>query len=250
MSKDKEGAVAVVTGAAAGIGQGCAVRLAEEGAKVALLDIGDASETQRQITDAGGQAITVQCDVSDPQSVEAAAASVKAELGTATILANIAGIYPNAPFENVTFEDWRQVMAINLDGSFLTCKAFAPGMVEAGKGRIVNISSSVIALNVPWQVPYFASKMGVIGLTRALANDLGMAGDITVNAIAPGVIHTPHVIEMAEGTPLFEMTEVRQAIKRGGEIADVVAAVSYLTSPAASFVTGQTLTVDGGIMRV
>jgi NAD(P)-dependent dehydrogenase (short-subunit alcohol dehydrogenase family) len=249
MSKDKQGVVAVVTGAAAGIGQGCAIRLAEDGASVALLDVAEAGETQARIADAGGRALAIQCDVTDPNSVADAHAAASAELGTATILANIAGIYPSAPFAEVTFEEWRRVLSINLDGSFLTCKTFAQGMVDSGGGRIVNVSSGVVSTNVPWQVPYFASKMGVIGLTRALANDLGEA-NVTVNAIAPGVIHTQHVIEMAEGTPLFEMTEMRQAIKRGGEVEDIVGAVSFLTSDAAAFITAQTIVVDGGIMRV
>lgn len=249
MASDKQGVVAVITGAAAGIGQGCAVRLAQEGASVALLDVADASETRERISQSGGRAVAFHCDVTDPKSVADSASAVAEELGTATILLNIAGIYPSVPFADVTYEEWRRVISINLDGSFLTCKAFAPGMVENGSGRIVNISSGVISTNVPWQVPYFASKMGVIGLTRALANDLGES-NVTVNAIAPGVIHTQHVIEMAEGTPLFEMTELRQAIKRGGEVEDIVGAVSFLTSDEASFITGQTIVVDGGIMRV
>ena len=216
---------------------------------MALLDVADASATLERITAAGGRALAIETDVTDPASVDAAATTVAGELGTATVLLNIAGVYPFSPLEAVTFEEWRRVLAINLDGSFLTAKAFAPGMVERGTGRIVNVSSGVVSTNVPWQVPYFASKMGVIGLTRALANDLGTA-NITVNAIAPGVIHTEHVLQMAEGTPLFEQTELRQALKRGGEVADIVGVVSFLTSDEAAFITGQTIVADGGIMRV
>src|SRR5688572_23742846 len=139
MSNDKQGAVAVVTGAAAGIGQACAIRLAQDGARVALLDLGDATETERQIADAGGRATAISCDVADPASVADAAAAVRSQLGPVTILANVAGVYPSAPFADVTYEEWRRVLAVNLDGSFLTARAFAPDMVEAGTGRIVNV---------------------------------------------------------------------------------------------------------------
>jgi NAD(P)-dependent dehydrogenase (short-subunit alcohol dehydrogenase family) len=158
-------------------------------------------------------------------------------------------IYPNAPFEEVTLEDWRKVMAINLDGPFLVSRAIVPVMRAAGRGRIVNVSSSTVGGTTPGFVPYIASKMGVIGLTRALANDLGDA-NITVNALALGLTRTAQTEQMWEGTPAFDLAVGGQVIKRVEEPADIVGALSFLTSDEASFITGQTIAVDGGVMRL
>jgi NAD(P)-dependent dehydrogenase (short-subunit alcohol dehydrogenase family) len=249
MKTSKDGNVAVVRGAAAGIGQAVAVRLAEDGARVALLDVGDSEATVALIEAIGGQSLPLRCDVTDEGSVTVAAAAIADGLGDASILANVAGIYPNAPFEQVTFEDWGKVMAINLDGPFLVSRAIVPAMRAAGSGRIVNVSSSTVGGTTPGFVPYIASKMGVIGLTRALANDLGDA-NITVNALALGLTRTAQTERMWEGTPAFDLAVGGQVIKRVEEPADIVGALSFLTSDEASFITGQTIAVDGAVMRL
>jgi NAD(P)-dependent dehydrogenase (short-subunit alcohol dehydrogenase family) len=153
MKTSKDGKVAVVTGAAAGIGQAVAVRLAEDGARVALLDVGDSEATVALIEAIGGQSLPLRCDVTDEGSVTVAAAAIADRLGDASILANVAGIYPNAPFEQVTFEDWGKVMAINLDGPFLVSRAIVPAMRAAGSGRIVNVSSSTVGGTTPGSSP-------------------------------------------------------------------------------------------------
>lgn len=249
MSRGKDGVVAVVTGAANGIGQAFAVRLAEDGADVAVLDRADSADTVARVEALGRRALAVVCDVSDAESVDAAASAVASGLGRATVLVNAAGVYPNAPFGSVSFADWRRVLAVNLDGMFLVCAAFAPGMIAAGSGRIVNVSSAVVGSTATGFVPYLTSKMGVIGFTRALASDLGGHG-VTVNALAPGLTRTQHAHDMWKHTDLFDATARQQAIKRTLEPADLAGTMSFLTSDDAALVTGQTIVVDGGNLRV
>jgi NAD(P)-dependent dehydrogenase (short-subunit alcohol dehydrogenase family) len=241
-------AVAVVTGAATGIGRSIAERLARDGATVALLDLEDCGETQARIERSGGRVGSFRCDLRQPESVAEAARAVGRDVGATTILVNSAGVYPNAPFSQVDLAAWRDVLAVNLDGPFLTCKAFVPAMEAAGVGRIVNISATAVAGNSPGFVAYIASKMGLIGLTRSLASDVGGAG-ITVNSVAPGLTRTDRTSEMWKGTPLFERVAEMQAIERTAVPADLAGAVSFLASEEASFITGQTLAVDGGAVR-
>jgi len=249
MHTGRDGAVAVVTGAAAGIGQGIALRLAEEGAAVGVLDIGSADETVSSIEREGGRSVAVRCDVADIESVKEASEAVSSSLGLSTILVNAAGIYPNQPFADLTFSEWRRVLTVNLDSLFLVCQAFVPHMVDAGSGRIVNISSAAVGTTMSGTVPYMASKMGVIGFTRALANELGDK-NITVNAVAPGLVATDTTRSMFDGTPVFELASEEQIIKRPGEPEDIAGVVSFLASDDASFITGQTIVVDGGRVRV
>lgn len=241
--------VAVVTGGASGIGRAFAERLGADGAAVAVLDVGDASEPVERIQAAGGTALAVRCDVGDPGQVAGAYDLVRSELGPASIVVNSAGIYPHVPFAELDHEEWRRVMRTNLDAMFLVCAAFVPDLRQSGWGRVVNVSSASIALTDPGFVAYMTSKAGVIGFTRALANDLGDDG-VTVNAIAPGLIRTPTAEAMWEHTPLFEIAPQSQVIKRAGEPGDLVGALSFLTSDESSFMTGQTLVVDGGRVRL
>lgn len=241
--------VAVVTGAAGGIGRAFAARLARDGAHVALLDRADASAAAAEIAEAGGHALAVACDVTDEASVAGAAATVARELGPATVLANVAGAGVRAPFEQVTFADWRRTVAVNLDGPFLTCAAFAPAMRSAGHGRILNVASSMIATSVSGFVPYLASKMGLVGLTRALANDLGEHG-VTANAIAPGLTRTARAVATVQDERMFELAAAGQAIKRTIEVDDLLGAMAFLVSDEAAMITGQTLMVNGGFSRL
>ena len=181
--KDK---VAVITGGAAEMGQAFALRLAEEGVDIAIADRAAADETVRGVTGKGRKAFTKSCDVSIPADVTAFAKEVESKFGRCDILVNCAGIYPPQPFDDIKFEDWRRVMSVNLDGTFLMTKAFWPGMRTRGWGRIVNIASDTFSLTIPDFVHYITSKSGVIGFTRAIATEFGPQG-VTANVIAPGL---------------------------------------------------------------
>ncbi|MFJ6893245.1 SDR family NAD(P)-dependent oxidoreductase [Streptomyces hokutonensis] len=241
-----EGRTAVITGAAAGIGRAYALRLAAEGAVVAVLDRADGKAVVKEIADAGGRAIAVQADLTDPASVIAAQGEIAEQFGGVDILVNNAGIYPNQPFDTMTFEDWRAVFTLNVDALFHTAKAFTPGMRERGWGRIVNMTSNSIGLVIPGFSHYVASKMGVIGFTRGLATDLADAG-ITVNAIAPSLVRT--ATTEAGPAEFFDAVPQLQAIHRVQVPEDLTGMLSFLVSDDAAFVTGQTLYVDGGLVR-
>ena len=174
--------------------------------------------------------------------------------GRCDILVNNAGIYPMQPFDQITFDDWRRVLSVNLDSMFLMTKAFADGMRQRKWGRIINIASDTVSLLVPNLVHYISSKAGVIGFTRSLATEFGEHG-VNVNAIAPGLTRTPGTLadkEVPGGMSkeeLFEMMVHMQSIKRGEVASDLVGAVSFLASDDAAFITGQTLYVNGGLTR-
>jgi NAD(P)-dependent dehydrogenase (short-subunit alcohol dehydrogenase family) len=255
MARGHNGKIAVVTGAAKGIGQAFARRLAEDGAHVVIADIAPADETVKMVEGEGREALTCRCDVTSPDEMRGMAAQVENRFGRCDILINNAGVYPVMPFEDMTFAEWRRVMAINLDSVFLASSAFVPGMKQRGWGRIVNMASSTLGTVVPRMVHYIASKGGIVGFTRALASDLGPHG-ITVNAISPGLTRTPGVMErgplLAGKTDMDEELQFlaqTQAIKRPETPDDLVGAMSFLTSDDAAFITGQTLYVDGGKVR-
>jgi (S)-1-phenylethanol dehydrogenase len=254
MASSHIGKVAVITGAAAGIGQAYARRLADDGAKVVVADTKDGDATVRLVQAAGGSAVAVRCDVSEPAQVAALAQAVEAQFGRCDILVNNAGIYPMQTFDEITFDDWRRVFSVNLDSMFLMTKAFVSFMRERRWGRIINIASDTVGLVVPGFTHYIASKAGVIGLTRALATEFGEEG-ITANAIAPGQTRTPgtegrKIIPggMSQDT-FFEFVANMQAIKRVETVADLVGVVAFLASDDAVFVTGQTILVNGGLVR-
>jgi NAD(P)-dependent dehydrogenase (short-subunit alcohol dehydrogenase family) len=254
MTKRHEGKTAVISGAASGIGQAAAARLAAEGARIVIADRDNADKTLSLVEGAGGKAIAVRCDVSNPESVAALKAEVEKNGGRCDILVNNAGIYPVQTFDEITFDDWRRVLSVNLDSMFLMAKAFADGMRRKGWGRIVNIASDTVSLTVPDFVHYITSKAGVIGFTRSLATEFGQHG-VTVNAIAPGLTRTPGTAARREipgtmtNTQLFDLMADMQSIKRNEQTSDLVGAVAFLASDDAGFITGQTLYVNGGLTR-
>ncbi|GAA1114514.1 MULTISPECIES: 3-oxoacyl-ACP reductase FabG [Streptomyces violaceusniger group] len=243
--------VAIVTGAARGIGAETAVRLAEEGRVVAVLDLdeGACAATVEKITEAGGKAIAVGCDVSDAEQVEAAVARVAEELGAPTILVNNAGVLRDNLLFKMSESDWDTVLNVHLRGAFLMSRACQKHMVDAGFGRIVNLSSSS-ALGNRGQVNYSAAKAGMQGFTKTLAIELGKFG-VTANAVAPGFIATDMTAATAErvgmGFEDFQKAAASQIpVQRVGEPADIANAIAFFTGEAAGFVSGQVLYVAGG----
>ena len=254
MTKSHYDKIAIISGASNGIGQAFAQRLAQDGAHVVIADIAPANDTLRTVEQSGRRALACTCNVSSPDSVKALAGDVSKYFGRCDILINCAGIFPNQPFDQMTFADWRQVLAINLDSVFLMSSAFVPGMKERRWGRIVNMASSTLGSVVSGFAHYMASKAGIVGITRALASELGPFG-ITVNAISPGLTRSPGTLArkpragMASMEDEYAHAASMQAIKRPEVPADLVGTVSFLTSDDAAFMTGQTLNVDGGRVR-
>jgi NAD(P)-dependent dehydrogenase (short-subunit alcohol dehydrogenase family) len=249
--KDK---VAIITGAANGIGQAFAKRLAEDGVDVAVADMADGGQTVKLVEAAGRRALAVVCDVASEEAVAAMAKQVQQKFGHVDIVVNCAGIFPQQDFSTMTFADWRKVLSINLDGTFLVTAAFVPGMRARKWGRVVNMASSTFGSVTTGFAHYVASKGGIIGFTRALAGDVAADG-ITVNAIAPGLTRSPGTIVrkprpgFANMDEEFSAVASLQAIKRPEVPDDLVGALSFLTSDDAAFMTGQTLNVDGGRVR-
>ncbi|GAA5154786.1 3-oxoacyl-ACP reductase FabG [Microbacterium pseudoresistens] len=239
------GRTAVVTGGAVGIGQVLAQKLASEGARVAILDISDAEETVDLIVEAGGRASAHRVDLTDPAAVSSVVDAVADSVGSPDILVNNAGIYPPIPWDEITLEVWRQVFAVNVESMLHTMQAFTPAMRERRWGRVINISSSSVGLVIPDLVPYIASKMAVIGLTRGAATELAAEG-ITVNSIGPSLVKTPTGTSPAH---LYDIVPQLQAIKRAEEPEDLAGAVAFLASDDAAFLTAQNLWVDGGLLR-
>jgi NAD(P)-dependent dehydrogenase (short-subunit alcohol dehydrogenase family) len=249
MSKSHEGRTAVITGAAAGIGQAYAQRLAEDGARVVIADIADGAETVSLVEAAGSEALAVECDVSSGEDVAALAVAAGDRFGTVDILVHNAGIYPIQEFADMTFEQWRKVLSVNLDSAFHLCHELLPAMREQQWGRVILIASNTFHAGIGGMSHYVASKGGLIGFLRSLAAEVGEEG-VTVNGVAPSLVRSKGTIEGPhEELGLFEFVAQGQAIKRTEEPADLVGAVSFLTSDDAAFITGQTLCVDGGWVR-
>jgi 3-oxoacyl-[acyl-carrier protein] reductase len=247
------GRVAVVTGGASGLGAATAVRLAAEGAAVALLDLTrEAGEdVVTTIEQAGGVAHAYACDVSDRARVDTVRDDVLERFGQVDVLVNNAGILRDNPLVDLSDEDWSAVLSVNLSSMFYTCRAFAPTMIERAYGKIVNLSSRS-ALGNANQANYSAAKAGVQGFTATLAIELG-PHNINVNAVAPGCFATGMTADYAErngvsGPDHWVAVAARTPLRRVGQPAELASAVAFLASDDASYVSGHTLYVNGGAL--
>ena len=236
-----DGRVAIVTGAAQGIGKAIADKVAEEGATVVAADIN--GEGAEQAAPAGGSGMQV--DISNEDDVKRMVEDTVAAYGKLDVLVNNAAIVPFTAWDDIDFAEWRRIMAVNLDGTYLTNRGVYHPMREAGYGRIVNITSNVILAGTPNLAHYVASKGGVWAFTRALAREIGKYG-ITVNSVAPGLTETEGVLASPH-KEAFEFVQLLQCIPRRAVAADIAPAVAFLASEEAGWVTGQLLVADAGM---
>jgi len=244
MSRTHEGRVAIVTGAAQGIGQAIATLLAERGAQLVLVDLQDPSATAGMIE---GETLSIQADISADAEWARVAATVDERFSRADIVVNNAGIFPLRTIDELDIDTWRKTFAVNLDAHFFSAKHFIPLMRRNKWGRFVSIASNSIGYPIVGYSHYMASKMGAIGFVRGLANDLGADG-ITVNAVLPAPTATPST---TSDTDTFDpMIYANQSIKRMSMPADIAGPVAFLTSEDAGFVTGQSIVVDGGAYKI
>lgn len=249
---DLAGRTALITGAARGLGAAYARRLAAEGARVALVDALPCDAVVADIRTANGDATAFVCDLGDPSAIESLCAAINEWSGAPDILVNNAGSYPTMSLEDTDLIAWRKVFSVNVEAPMLLIRAFSPGMAARGWGRIINVSSSTVMLVRRDIAAYVSSKMAIIGLTRALASDLGPSG-ITVNAVAPGLTRTEGTeTQLAEldALALFDRFAHQQPIRRVIEPSDLSGVVAFLCSDDAGMITGQTLLVDGGLSRL
>jgi len=243
---DPQGRVALVTGAAQGIGRAIALELAKAGATLALADINETKLAQvvTEVEALGGKAAAFKLDVSNQESIETGAKAVIDRFGKVEILVNNAGITRDALMMSMKRSDWDLVIAINLTGPFLLTQALLRQMIKNRWGRIVNMASVVGRAGQAGQVNYAASKAGLIGMTRSLAREVASRG-ITVNAVAPGYIETPMTAVLDEKVGAAMLANI--PLGRRGTDFDVAQAVAFLASEAASYITGQVLDVNGGM---
>lgn len=239
--------VAIVTGASRGIGQAIAEELARRGCRVACVasKAANAQSTVELIQSQGGQAQAYGADVSQVSQIEEAFAAIEANLGTPSILINNAGITRDGLLMRMKDDDWDAVITTNLKSAYLTTKAVLKPMMKARYGRIVNVSSVIGLHGGAGQANYAASKAGLIGLTMSIAKELGSRG-ITCNAIAPGFIQTDMTEDLTE--EFKQYVQKTAPAGRLGTPADIAPLVGFLASPEAAYITGQTITIDGGLM--
>ena len=244
-----EGQVALVTGASRGIGAAVARRLAQNGARVGVnyhTSENAALEIAGSITNSGGEAIAVGGDVSQEQSAQAVVAQVVEHWGQINILVNNAGITRDRLLLRMSLEDWEQVLDVNLKGAFLCTKFVMPHLIRQRRGRVVNISSVVGISGNPGQANYSSSKAGLIGFTKAVAREVA-SRNVTVNALAPGFILGGGMVDQLSEEAQREIMQ-RIPMGRFGSADDVAEAVVFLCGEAASYITGQVLTIDGGLI--
>jgi NAD(P)-dependent dehydrogenase (short-subunit alcohol dehydrogenase family) len=245
------GRTVIVTGGASGIGEAYSRAFSAAGANVVIADLREdtGAALADELSGAAGKAVFQHTDVASESSTAAMAAAALEQFGSIDVLVNNAALYQHIgqkkPFDQITVEEWDQVMGVNTRGVWLCMKAVAASMRAQGSGKIVNISSGVVHAGVPWFCHYSASKGAVIALTRSAARELGPDG-INVNAVAPGLVSNASSEEL-NGRAYLEAATSMRAIKREMVPQDLVGTVMFLSSPASDFITGQTYIVDGGV---
>jgi 3-oxoacyl-[acyl-carrier protein] reductase len=246
LKTDLSGQIAMVTGASQGLGKACAIALGESGATVLCVarSAEKLANTVAEIEAAGGKAVALTCDVTSRESVQNLFAKVESDYQKLDIIVNNAGITRDTLLPRMTDEHWDDVIQTNLTSCFLFCREASKMMMSARYGRIINMSSVSGLIGNPGQTNYSASKAGMIGLTRSLARELGKR-KVTVNAVAPGFIESDMTRALGDDT-LKEVVK-RIPANRVGKSEDVAAAVLFLASSAAGYITGQVITVDGGM---
>ena len=243
-----EGRTAVVTGAAGGLGLEFCAALADEGASTVVgVDVADQEATRERVEKAGADFLAISADITSEEACAAMAKQVLGETGGATILVNNAGVFPVVPFLETTLEEWRRIHTLNVEGTFLMTRSLLPQQLAAGWGRVVNVSSAVVWLGPPGMVAYTASKAALIGMTRALASELGDTG-VTVNAITPGLTRTQTALT-TEVNDQFPHVVSNQSVPRAEEASDLTSALLFLCDHGSAFVTGQSVNVDGGFAK-
>lgn len=247
-----EGKVALVTGAARGIGRGIALRFAEEGAQVGVMDLqeGSCQTVVHEIVEAGGQALALACDVSDTAQVANSVNMLQSQFGTITVLMNNAAVMPAGAVHETSLDDFDRCVAVNLRGTYLVSSAVIPGMLAVGKGSIIQMASVTGLLGLPGIAVYSMTKGALIALTRAMSTDYARLG-IRTNSVAPGTIDSPmlHDFLAAQSRPEALRVEFDEMhpIGRVGQIREVANVCLFLASDESSFVTGANYTVDGGL---
>ena len=244
-----QGKVAIITGAAQGIGAEYARALAAQGAAVVVADILDANPVAQGIADQGGQALAVHCDVTDPASVRKMVDAALAKFGKLDILVNNAALFgkiTRKAFDKIESAEWDRMMAVNVRGAFECAKAVAPAMRSRQYGKIVNIASGTVFKGAPMMLHYVTSKGAIVAMSRSLARELGGDG-IRVNTLAPGLVNSENVLNNPDFSGAAGQSTVNsRAIKRESTPEDMCGTLIYLCSPDSDFVTGQVLVVDGG----
>jgi NAD(P)-dependent dehydrogenase (short-subunit alcohol dehydrogenase family) len=248
-----EGKVALVTGAAKGLGRAIALKLSHEGAKVAVNDRDrDGLAKTKQMTEEqnGGEVLTIKGDISKEEDTVRMAAETVAKFGAIDVLVNNAAIFyglKRMSFEDISVDEWDKIMAVNVKGQWLSAKAVAPQMKKQGKGRIINIASALAFMPHPGLMHYLTSKAAILGFTKSLAGALGEYG-ICVNAVAPGTVMTEARKVYTTGEKAKELAQKNQLIKRPVLPEDLTGIVAFLASDESALITGQTIVVDGGVV--